>query len=201
LAERASVAHDPPAAFAALESPDMDNTLRLAVIGLGLAPLAAPAADRIAARPGLWEFTHQNSNTGAPPIPAEVLAKLPPDTLAKMQAQMQHPATVSNRSCITAQDLDRGFNPDDRPNSRCKNTVLSHSSTALEIAIDCADLGKEHGSGHGTAKFQTAGPEAMTGTIDMTIKVGEQTMTHHSQVSGRWLGADCGDVKPARQQD
>jgi hypothetical protein len=179
----------------------MEHILRLAVAGLLLVPLASPAADRIAAKAGLWEFTHQDSNSGVPPIPAEVLAKMPPEALAKLQAQMQHPAALTNRSCITEQDLDRGFNPEDRPNSKCKNTVVSRSSTALEIAIDCADLGKERGSGHGTAKFKATTPESMSGTVDMTIAMGDKTMTHHSDISGRWLGADCGDVKPSRKQD
>lgn len=179
----------------------MENILRLAVTGLLLVPLAAPAADRIAAKAGLWEFTHQNANSGVPPIPAEVLAKMPPETLAKLQAQMQHPAARTNRSCITEQDLDRGFNPDDRPNNACKNTVVSHSSTGLEIAVDCTDPGKEHGTAHGTVKFKATSPESMSGTVDMTIAVGDKTMTHHSDISGRWLGADCGDVKPSRKQD
>ncbi len=179
----------------------MQRLLRLAVTGLCLVPLASPAADHIAAKPGLWEFTHQNTNSGMPPIPPEALAKMPPEALARMQAQMQHPGAITNRSCITEQDLDRGFNPDDRPGSHCKTNVVSRSSTAMEIAIDCADLGKDHGSGHGTAKFQAAGPEAMNGTVDMTITMGDKTMTHHSQITGRWLGADCGDVKPNRKQD
>jgi hypothetical protein len=201
------LAHDPPAATAAMEDPAMKHPSRLAAAGLGPLSVAALAADRAAIKPGLWEFTHQSEVNGRPPIPDDLLAKMPPEARARMEAARQGRggpgpgagAGRTTRQCITDRDLDRGFRADDE-RQHCTHKIRSQTRTSMEVAIECADIGEHGGSGHGTFKWTAPSPEAMAGTVDMTMTQGAETMTTHIKITGRWLGADCGDVKP-RPQD
>ena len=49
----------------------------------------------------------------------------------------------------------------------------------------------------GTSHFEAVGPEALTGTIDMTMTDGVRTTTVKRVMLGKWLGADCGNLKNA----
>ena len=55
--------------------------------------------------------------------------------------------------------------------------------------------GQERTSGH--FRFEAVSPEAMTGTIDVTVTNGARTMTIKRVMHGKWLGADCGSLKNA----
>ncbi len=176
--------------------------LWLAAAGLCLLCVVALGADKAAIKPGLWEFTHQADVNGRPPIPDDLLAKMPPEARARMEAATQGRGGAgggksTNRQCIT--DRDRSFRADDE-RQHCTHKIVSQTPTSMEVAVECASVGDRGASGHGTFKWTAPNPETMKGTVDMTMTQGAQTMTSHVTIAGRWLGADCGDVKP-RPQD
>jgi Protein of unknown function (DUF3617) len=183
----------------------MQPPLRLASAGLGLLSMVAFAADHPTIKPELWEMTQQAEVNGRPLVPDEVLAKMPPEARARMEAALQGRGaggpggSPTSRHCITERDLDRGFRADDE-HQHCTHKILSQTAKSMEVAIDCANLGEHGGTGHGTLTWAASSPEAMAGTVDMAITQGAQTMNTHVTLTGRWLGADCGDVKP-RPQD
>ena len=186
----------------------MRNHLGLATAALCLLTVAALADERAAIKPGLWEFTHQTDANGRPPIPEDLLAKMPPETRARMDAAMQaraagsggsHGGSSTTRQCMTEKDLERGFRADD-DRQHCTQKVLSRTRTSMEVAVECTNVGGAGGSGHGTFKWSAPNSETVAGTIDMTLTQSGQSMTTKVKLSGRWLGADCGDVKP-RPQD
>jgi hypothetical protein len=136
--------------------------------------------------------------TGAPPIPPELLAQMPPDRRAKFEAAIaasraRASAPYTLKRCITPDNLQRGLDVDDKySNDRCKPTVVSSTASVMDMRVQCAGP-KQNVSG--TFHFEAAKPEAVTGTINMTISVGGNVMTMKRVIQGKWLGADCGDVK------
>ncbi|MBS0376658.1 MAG: DUF3617 domain-containing protein [Proteobacteria bacterium] len=163
---------------------------------LALAALAAAAAEHLRAKPGLWEFTHETEASGGPAMADDMLARMPPEARARIEAARQRTASQTTRACLTEDDLAHGFHPGERAGSDCKTTVVSRTATGMNLAIECADIGPSHASSKGTAHWEAPAPDAMTATVDMTIAFGGKTMTRHSKIAGHFVQADCGDVKP-----
>jgi len=182
----------------------MNVPLRLATASVCLLPVAALGAERAAIRPGLWEITHQTEIAGRPPVPDDVLARMPPEARARIEAAMKGQGAGgaggghASRQCITDQDIDRGFTPE-TARQQCTQKVLSQTRTSMEVAVECTSADGQGGTARGTVKWSAASPESMTGTIDMTMTQGAQSTTTHATLKGHWLGTDCGDVKPRKR--
>jgi len=153
-------------------------------------------------RPGLWEMTSTGEATGALPISQQMLDRLPPDRRAKVEAalaasrsRMSQPRVF--KQCITAESLKRGIAADDREvREGCHPTVISSTASVMDVRVQCSN--PRHTT-TGTFHFETSSPEAVSGTVNMTISEGAQSMTMKRVIAGKWLGADCGDVKAAGQ--
>jgi len=165
------------------------------------APVIAAGAATVTlnVRPGLWEMTTSGEASGVPPIPEELLARLPPERRAKLQAamaaSMARAATPhASKQCITRQSLQHGIKIDGDGERNCRPTVISSTASVMDIRIECKSA--KH-TALGTIHFQTAGPEAVNGTVNMTIGNGEHRLAMKRVISGKWLGTDCGDVKSA----
>jgi hypothetical protein len=199
------MAHDPPAAIGRSGAPAMHNVLRLAAASLCLVSVAALGGERVAVKPGLWEFSNLTLNSGVPPIPEDMLAKMPPEARARMEAAMQGRGSAgpgaarTYRQCITEQDLEHPFRPEEDKETHCTHKVLSRTATSMAVEMECTSLGKHEGTVHGTFKWRAPTSESMSGTIDMTVTAEGRTMTHQSTITGKWLGTDCGTVKPRKQ--
>jgi Protein of unknown function (DUF3617) len=162
-----------------------------------LAAYAVPITIKL--RPGLWEMTTEGQTSGSPPIPADVLANMPPDRRARMEAAIAARRARAgqphvSRQCITAESLQRGLDLDERRQSNCQEKVVSSSNSEMNIQIECKGSRDEVTSGN--LHFTTAGPEKLTGTINMKVGNGTQNMTVKRVIEGKWVSADCGDLKP-----
>ncbi|HXQ64245.1 MAG TPA: DUF3617 domain-containing protein [Steroidobacteraceae bacterium] len=172
---------------------------------LCLLAVIAVAADRIAIKPGLWEISHTMESEGVPVIPEDVLARLSPEQRARMEAAMKAHgggALGTNgtvRECITEKDLDHPFKAD-KPESHCTHTTASRTATSMEVHMQCKDMGRPGMNAEGTFKWQAPTSESMQGLVEMHMSDGTHTMTHRTKLTGKWLGADCGDVKPHGSQ-
>jgi hypothetical protein len=155
------------------------------------------AAAGLNLKPGLWEMTWSGQTTGAPPIPADVLAQMPPERRAKFEAAMaananRTSAPHANKHCITEKSLQRGLNVDEnKGESSCQRTVVSNTALVMDMRQECT--GRQKSSG--MFRFEAANPETMMGTINMTMTDGVHTMTVKRVVNGKWLAADCGNLK------
>ncbi|MBV9153766.1 MAG: DUF3617 domain-containing protein [Alphaproteobacteria bacterium] len=163
------------------------------IASIALAQAADPAFD---VKPGLWEITSTGAATGAPPIPAEALAKLSPEQRAKMEAAMQAAMARSSqprtsKSCITQKQLEKTFAGTNDKN--CKQTIVSRTATLIEARVECT--GEQKTSG--TVRFQALSRETVRGEVKMAISGGGNTMNSNHTLEGKWLGADCGSVKPS----
>jgi hypothetical protein len=157
------------------------------------------AAATLNLKTGLWEMTTTGQTSGAPPIPENILAQMTPERRAKFDAAMAANASRASaphvsKQCITEKSLQRGIKEDDSKDGRpCTQTVVSSSASVMDVRQECT--GQERMSGH--FRFEAVSPEAMTGTIDMTVTNGARTMTIKRVMHGKWLGADCGNLKKA----
>ena len=177
--------------------------MRVVFIGLclGVGALApALAADKTAlkVKPGLWEVTSEDAMSGVPPIPTETLAQLPPEQRAQLEAQMKAmasrpPRRDVSKQCLTQKMLDRSF-PDleEMTKGECTRTVASSTPTLQEGRIQCPGQSEDSGA----YRFEARNPESVIGTWDMIVTDGVRTMTTKYTTQAKWLGADCGDVKP-----
>jgi hypothetical protein len=152
-------------------------------------------------RPGLWEMTTSGQSSGTPPIPAELLASMPPERRAKIEAAMAASMARSNAShtfqqCVTPESLKRGIEADENKGGRsCTQRIVSSNGSAMDIDEECS--GRERVSGK--IHFEAASPEAMDGSVNLAMTDGVHAMTIKRVIKGKWLGADCGSVKAAGQ--
>ena len=181
-----------------------NRRLFAAAIGLALLALFALQAQAapFGATPGLWEVTTTGTASGVPPIPPEALARLSPEEKAKFLAAMQAMMAQQNKphvakSCLTAEQLQRGPTFAGRRDKSCKETVAKSTASDIEVHEACSEGGRQTVTG--TLRFRATSPRTIVGTADVTVGDGSRTMTMHRDISGKWLGADCGTVKPGGQ--
>ncbi len=176
-------------------------SMRLVFIGIclsGGALSAALAADNtpLKVRPGLWEMTSDSEHSGTPPIPPEALARMSPEQRAKFEAAMQQSMGPRHRvvkHCVTQADIDKGFEKmENMGHGKCTQNVASSTSTLRAGTFTCN--GPENASG--TYRFEARSPESVVANWDVTVSNAGRTMKVKSAMQGKWLGSDCGSVKP-----
>jgi hypothetical protein len=185
----------------------MKNLRNLSCAAWLICCVAAPAAAQAPAmdvKTGLWEVSSTRSSAGMPRMPAmpqippEVLAQMPPAQRARIEsamraAQGQSGGTHTSQVCVTQESLKRGlaFGAEDRPS--CQQTVSKGSRTARELQMTCTERG-----GRQTihVRYEAPTPDTMSGTVDIVMSDGGRQMSMKQVMRGRWIGPDCGDVKP-----
>jgi hypothetical protein len=158
--------------------------------------LTLSAADKLTplnVKEGLWEITVTHSMTGMPAMPAippDVLAKLPPEQRARMEAMMKG-GPIVQKECITKEKLEKhsAFNVN-RP--ECTRTVVSSTGSKLEMKIHCE--GKQ-GASDGTLVVEAVGSDTTKGTMHLVTSASGANMNIDMAFSSKYLGPDCGDVK------
>lgn len=164
---------------------------------LVLAPLACRAADDVTplnVKMGLWEQTVAVQSPGMPGMSEEMLAKIPPERRAQVEAAMKGAMNHTMKSCVTADSLKKAQAFQDRPDTSCKRTVVSSSSHSLDFHVECTSgKTKTVGEGH----FQSPDQETMKGEINATTTTADgRTIVSKTTISSKWLSSDCGAVQP-----
>ena len=165
---------------------------------VGFVMLAYAADPALDVKTGLWELTSTGTMSGAPPIPQEALARMTPEQRAKMESAMQEAIGRNNqphvsKSCITQKQLEKAPNFAEQQNKSCKQTVVNRTTSLIETRVECSGPQKMTG----TFRFQAQSREAIHGDVSMVMSDGNKTMTSKHTIQGKWLGADCGNVKPS----
>ena len=175
---------------------------RVAVALLALAAAGAHAQMRMTS--GLWEQTvatkTQDGQLEAKMAEAQArLASLPPETRKMVEAQMQSrgmqmgPHGTTIRTCLTKEQAER--DPQPPAESRCTREKLDHTGNTWKYKFSCAaENGRPPTSGEGTFTMTSSTSYSGVSTVEMPIQ-GKPTKVE-SQVTGKWLGADCGSVQP-----
>jgi hypothetical protein len=164
-------------------------------------------------KPGLWEMSTSVSRANAPqpalPPDAEAkIAALPPAQQAQVRAMMAggagpggaaKPMATTRQTCITGQmSMDSLLNQAQQsPGMQC--TYSNRVQTATGASFDTSCTGQT-GSAQGHTQFHATDAEHMTSTTHMTVtssaRGSSSSSTMDITTTGRFVSADCGDVKP-----
>ena len=166
-------------------------------LALGATLITAAIAATLDVKPGLWEVTSQGEATGMPPIPPQALAQMSPQQREQVMAAMQGAMAHANqpnvsRSCITRKMLERGWDPNQDHRGNCTQTQTSSTSRTLDARMVCTGEQQATGNLH----IEALDSQTISGTFNMVMSGGSNTMTVKRTLQGKWLGSDCGDVKP-----
>ena len=179
------------------------HPLRLLSLTLCLLGVAhAAQAQKLTA--GLWEnsVTLKSGDGGMDAAMArmqEEFAKMPPEQRKQMEAMMAgrgmamggaagKPTAV--RVCISKEQAERNELPQDNE-GRCKRDALERSGSTLKFKISCSD---PVSTGEGSFNFTS--DKAYSGNMVMNVSREGRPMRMEIQQEGKWLGADCGGLKP-----
>lgn len=168
--------------------------LRVIAAGIGL-------------KPGLWEsqITKQVVDgkdmtaqiNGATEQMQKLMANMPPEQRARMEAMMKSNgaslgAGGSVHLCISPEMASRDT-PWVDPKGRCQPAKVSRSGNQASFEVSCASDGTTT-KGKGVS---TISGDSVSSLMDMTIsKPSGETHVMHTETEMKFLGADCGDVKP-----
>jgi len=153
------------------------SKLKMVLLSLSVsvgAVAIAHAGPVLGLKAGLWETTAlmKMSMPGMPSMP---------------QGQ-----PIVEKSCVTAKDLEdaKNFAPANRP--ECKTTILKSTPTEIQAKVQCTG----EGAANLTGSYKSSAPTAFSGVLNGTVTAEGQSIPISNTVQGKWLGADCGSVKP-----
>ena len=157
-----------------------------------LSMLSASAFAAAQMKPGLWEMTMKSDAMKNMP-------KIPPEQMEQMRKmgvavpQMQDGAMVT-KVCITKQMTESNAPGMEKNDMGCqtKNMQQGSSSYSADIVCNSAQM-----KGEGKVKGTFSGDTAFSSTYDFKGTMHGQPVNQRHENSGKWLGADCGNVPPA----
>ena len=171
------------------------NLILIAIVFFSLTLFAADTITPLNVKEGLWEVTVTHSMTpmpGMPNIPPDVLAKMPPEQRARMEAMMKGRASTDVRKdCVTKEKLEKRTAFSDNREG-CTRTVVNSSGSKLEIKLHCED---KQTSSDGTLLVEAISSDNVRGSVHFVTNSNSRTMNMDSTFSSRYLGPACGDVK------
>lgn len=159
--------------------------------------LSALPVHAIEMRPGLWEFSSDDVQVDGRQMPGmaemvEQMKNLPAEQRKMMEdmlaAQGVELGTGGVRMCLSpAQVKSRELPFQDDPD--CTQNVTEQSDRLWKFTFQCPDA-----KGHGEARLVS--DREVTSMIETDYRVGKQQGTSRMQSHGKWLGEDCGTLKP-----
>ena len=178
-------------------------------IGIAALVLAASAGTASAQtmKPGLWEIATQMQGGSGETANAMAQAQkqmesMPPEQRKMMQDMMAKQGVqmgtsggggMSIKICMTQEMVDRNDVSARQGSSQhdCTHTNSPRMGNTMKFAFVCT---KPPSSGEGQVTFTS--PEAYSMKMATTSTVRGSPEKMEMQNTGRWLGSDCGTVKP-----
>ena len=178
----------------------MRSTALRSLIAVGLVTCAAAAHAQTPPpiKPGLWQVQSEREVDGQKarmPDMNEQMKNMPPEVRKQIEAMMKARGVDMSggagemKICVTRELLDQGKWQNEQ--GTCKTDYSSRSGSSWKWHTSCSEPVAET---DGEAIF--AGPENYTvKTVTKMIIQGEPK-TSRMTLNSKWMGADCGDVKP-----
>jgi hypothetical protein len=169
----------------------------LAATAVALTAACALGADNIVPpiKPGLWQVnSEQNVNGKQMPTATASMQNLPPEVRARMADMMKArgvdmSGAGGTRVCLSRESLDQGQWQSVAKD--CTTKIISRSSSSWKWHSSCPQTGVES---DGETLFTNA--ENYTLKMVTTMNVAGKPSISQRTMTGKWLGADCGDIKP-----
>ena len=145
-------------------------------------------------KPGLWEVKSDRGGDGAKRAQSlERMKNMPPEARAKFDAMMKErgmsmDADGNSRVCLSKASLEAGAW---QRQASCKTDYSSRSGSSWKWHTVCTQPEAES---DGEASFPNS--ETYSVNVATTMKIGGQTRVTHRTMNAKWLGSNCGDLKP-----
>jgi uncharacterized protein DUF3617 len=145
-------------------------------------------------KPGLWQVQMEREVNGQKmPDMSERLKNMSPEKRAQFEAMMkQHGVGMggaANQICYTRELLEHSPWADIQTD--CKPTFSSRTSASWKWHTSCPKSGYES---NGEAIFTNS--ENYTVKSTSVSKIGDKVRNSSTTMTGKWVSADCGYVKP-----
>lgn len=147
-------------------------------------------------RAGLWQITTSSDLLLlVPHIPADQMRGIK-DIATEYgleMPQIENGAAIS-QTCITQQMVDESTLPNfynAQLGCTSKNATRNGNHYKTDFVCDSADL-----KGNGTAEGTITSPQTFTGQTNFTGQTQGNPVNERADISGKWLNASCGAVKP-----
>lgn len=173
---------------------------------LAFAALAAPSAPAQDLRPGLWEVS-LTIGAGAAMTQKQfadamrkTVAAMPAEMRAEYEAEAARTQTritdsvVTSKACVTPAQVANRKWLFPQP-GKCTNRMSRKVRGTMKFSYSCTDP-TSSGAGSVTFRGSTRFTEQMRGTTPAVLGGRFREMAFNNRTSGRWLGADCGSIRP-----
>jgi len=176
-------------------------TLALALSACSLTAAFAQSAPSPKVEPGLWEISialkSQSGKAEAAMKQAQAyISQLAPDQRKAVEDMMASQGvqlgdkTSTMKACISKEDAERGEIPQQAGD--CTQQVLERGARSMKVKFSCTT--NPPARGEAVVNFQSSTAYTSTAVVDTEV-IGQPERVNVDQ-TGRWLGADCGSVKP-----
>ena len=176
-------------------------TTKILLLTAALALNASGAARAQTQAPGLWEhsFKMKSASGEMEKAQAQMQAQLdamPPAQRQQMEAMMKSRGVAMGaqgttaKFCLTKEQAAKP--PEARLTGDCKPTDIKRSGNTMTYRFACTSPQQLVGEG----QLTHVSDKAYTGSANVTTQVKGQAQQMTMDMSGKWLGADCGDIKP-----
>jgi hypothetical protein len=165
------------------------------LVAVAAGPLPVPPV-----KPGLWEarMSALDADGHEMPRPEQAaMSRLSPEARARMAEAMKArgvsmpDANGATKVCLTKDMFESGGWQQMASQAGCTTNISTLSSSNWKWHSSCTALKSES---DGEAVFSSA--ESYRTKVTTTSTVMGKTNTSTRIVQGKWLGADCGDIKP-----
>jgi hypothetical protein len=135
------------------------------------------------------------------------IAAMPPDRQAMVRSRMAGAGpsnVVKTRSCVAAQtNLDDFLKEAQQKGIQCTFSNVAKTGSGVSFDTACTNA---QWTAKGHSEFSMADDQHVTGTMHMTADVNTPNggQTHaivDNNISARYVGSDCGNVKPGASQE
>lgn len=165
----------------------MHRTFRTLLVAVAFAPATGALAETHQ-RPGLWETTIQvDMGQSMPQIPPEMLEQM---RMAGLELPFAKP--IVHRMCLLPEQVASDTVPEfSDPDSGCRTHHTRREGDRFVGSIACDGQLR----GEGSLQMELTGAESYVGSTDFQgMSEADLPVQVHTDFTGRWVSADCGDV-------
>jgi Protein of unknown function (DUF3617) len=153
--------------------------------------------------PGLWESSMLMQSAGGEMEKAQAdmqakLAAMPPEQRQKIEQMMasrgvsmgSKGGTMIVKVCISKEQAAKPAEP--RLTGDCTQSDMQRSASSMKFKFVCT----KPIATSGTGEWSFASDKSYTGKVVSVSQINGKEQPVNLEMSGKWLGADCGDIKP-----
>ena len=173
----------------------MHKIIALAFLTIAISATSVQAAETNM-RPGLWEIaTSSDLLLLVPHIPADQMQSIK-DLATEYGLEIppiENGAALS-KACITPEMASQKVPPifgENNLGCSTKSSTRTGNQYKMDFVCDSPDL-----KGTGTAEGTISSAESFTGKTKFNGLAQGNAVNEQADISGKWIGAMCGDVKP-----